>query len=136
MQLPQLDSVHAETFETSMKRGTQVLGPAVCDPLVRTRPVEPAFRCDDEVVRIRMQRLRDELFGDERTVRVGRVDEVHSELDGPSQNSNALASIGWRTKNSAAGDPHRTVCHAIDGEISSNRYRARGCGGRGGGCRT
>src|SRR5213079_1449625 len=88
MKLIDIDSVHPEAPETSFNRFAQVLRTAVVCPLVRARAVPPALGCDHEVLRIRMQRLCNQVFAYVRPVRIRCVDEVDAQLHSAPKHRN------------------------------------------------
>src|ERR1044072_4838204 len=67
-----------------------------------------------------MQRLRDQLFADFRTVRLGRVDEIHAELDRALEDANRFIAILRRTPDAFAGDAHRAEAEPVDREIAAD----------------
>lgn len=77
-----------------------------------------------------MRRLVDQLFGDERAVGVGRVEERHTELDRASQNPDRLVVVTRRAPDSGARQLHRSVAQAAD---SRRAPEVEGAGGRGDG---
>ena len=101
-------------------------------PLLRAGPDEAALRGHDEVVGVRVERFGDEVFGDERAVRVGRVDEVDAELDGAAEDAEGLVAVGGRPPDSFAGDAHGAVAHAMDREVAAEGEGAGSLSGRGG----
>ena len=75
-----------------------------------------------------MQRLADQVFADERSVRVRRVDEVDPELRQPPQDTQRLVSIVRLTPDALARDAHRAEAESIDGEVAADVERAAGRG--------
>ena len=63
VQLVQVDPLELQPAQARLARLAQMLGPAVADPVLQS-PAEPALRRDDEPVRIRVQRLGDDLLAD------------------------------------------------------------------------
>jgi len=82
VQLVERDALEAEVAQAQLGLLAQVLGTADRSPVAGTRPGEPGLGRDDEIVGVRVQRLLDQFFGDERPVRVGRIDEVDAEFYG------------------------------------------------------
>src|ERR1700730_589197 len=82
--------------------------PAVFDPLVRARPLEPTLRRDDDAFRIGIQSLGDDALADIGPVRIRSVDEIDSEFDGTSHDANSLAPIRRLAPDPLPGEPHRT----------------------------
>ena len=72
-----------------------------------------------------MQRLGDEFLGHVRSVRVGRVDEIHSELDGAAKHADGFFLVRRLSEDARAGDAHGAKAHAIDDEIAAERDAPR-----------
>jgi hypothetical protein len=135
VQLPEIDAIELQSFQASVERLSQVLGPAVGDPLVRAGSLEAALRGDHQTRRVRMQRLGDQLFGYERPVGVRRVDEIHAELHGAPEHANRLVVIGWRSPHALAGDAHGAIAHATNRQVPAQSDRPRGRSRLDGECR-
>src|SRR5205807_8703900 len=69
--LIQVDSLQPKPAQAALDGLADVLGTAVGLPAVGPRPGETRLRGNDQVVGIRVERLRDQLFADVRAVRVG-----------------------------------------------------------------
>src|SRR6266480_7360771 len=93
--------------------------PTVWHPLARSGPGQTAFRGDNKSLGIRVERLRYEQFACFRPVRVGGVDQVHTEFDGAPQNLERVLSIRRPTPNPFPGDAHRAKAESIDREIAA-----------------
>ena len=81
VELVERDLLELEPPQASLAGLDQVVRPAVLRPLPGTGALEAALGRDHEIIRVRRQRLADELLADVRTVGVGGVDEVDAELD-------------------------------------------------------
>ena len=103
MQLVEIDAVEPQAAEAPVELFAKTLRPCIRNPLTRTWTIESAFRGDHEISRIRMQRFRDQLFADVRSVRLSGVDEIHAELDRPAKNGEAFLAIFRRTPDAVAG---------------------------------
>src|SRR2546430_2218105 len=113
MQLVQVDSLELQAPETPVTRGPQMLGATAHLPPIRSRAQESGLGGDDEVVRIRMERLRDEPFAHLGSVRVRRVDQCDAELHGPAQDGDRLGVIARLPPNPLARDPHGPEAEAV-----------------------
>src|SRR4029079_12368352 len=130
-----VDGVDAKPAQAPLARLPQVLRPAVLRPLAAVaRPHQSALRRDDEVVRIRMERLGDQLLADVRAVRVGGVYVFAAELHGAAQHGARIVDVGGRAGDPGPGQAHRAEAEAVDLELPGDRERSgRGGGGHGGG---
>src|SRR4051812_42399622 len=120
MKLEQRDLVEPETSQRALALALQVRRVAVHDPLARARPLEAGLGADHEVVRVRVERLRYQAFGDLRPVRVGRVDEVHAELDGPLEDAAALVGVVRLAPDPAPGQLHRAEAGPLPGQLAAD----------------
>ena len=66
-----------------------------------------------------MERFCYEQFACFRPVRIGRVDQVHTEFDGAPQDFERVLSIRRPTPNPFPGDAHRAEAEPIDREIGA-----------------
>src|SRR5580692_2534703 len=71
------------------------------------------FGDDHEILRIRMERLFDQLIGHMRSVVVARVNVVHARLYRLSQNSNGGIHIFRWSPDARASQLHGAVAHAV-----------------------
>src|SRR6185437_14738390 len=74
-----------QSLQARMAGRPQVLGPPIMipRPLVGTR--QSTLGCDQQPTRIRIQCLRNEILVYERTIRIGGINEIDSQLDGSPQ---------------------------------------------------
>ncbi|MDT5245516.1 MAG: hypothetical protein QOD36_2892, partial [Mycobacterium sp.] len=86
----------------------------------RAGALQAALGRDDQIVRIGMKRLGDEVLGNVGTVGDGGVDEVHAELDGATQHANAFVTVSGRAPYTVAGDAHGTEPQAVDREVAAD----------------
>lgn len=133
VQLPQIDALDLEALEASLERLAQMAAVSVRRPLIRSGPLEATLCRDHQPLRIRVQRLGDEFLGHVWPVRVGRVDEIHSELDGAPKHADRFFLVRRRPENARASDAHGAQAHAIDDEIAAERDAPRAGRGRGAG---
>src|SRR5437762_4886215 len=74
-----------------------------------------------------------ERFGDEQLVRfrsvsVGGIDQIHTELDRALQHLDRVCAVGWPTPNAFARETHRAETEPVHFEIAAdleNRVRRR-----------
>ena len=78
-------------------------------------------------VRVRRERLADDLVGDVRPVEVGGVDVGDAELDGLAKHGDCCVAILRRAEDSGAGELHRAVADAGEFEIGYRVGAARQC---------
>src|SRR5437867_7270743 len=81
MQLPQIDPLEFQSLETFIDSLCQIFRPPVRHPLSRTGPGLTAFGRNDESFRIRIQRFGNEQLVRFRTVSIGGIDEIHTQLE-------------------------------------------------------
>src|ERR1700737_1827189 len=96
-----------QPMKTTLDCVPQMLRPTVLDPFVRPGSLKTGFGRDQKIGRIWMQRLGDETLGNYRTVGVGRVDEIDSQLDRAPQDSDRLGMVGRFSPDARAGELHR-----------------------------
>ena len=73
---------------------------------------------DAQVIRVRRERLADDLVGDVRPVEVGRVDVVDAELDRGAEHGDRLGPVGRRPEDPGAGQLHRAEPDPGDGLVA------------------
>jgi len=76
----------------------------------------------------RMERFGDEQLVRFRSVSVGGIDQIHTELDRALQHLDRVCAVGWPTPNAFARETHRAETEPIDFEIAAdleNRVRRR-----------
>ena len=118
MQLIHIDPLQPQPLQASLHGRLQVLRRGIVGPLPRAHALPSTFGRDHQARRIRRQRLRDQFFRDIRTIRIRRVDKVDTQLDCAPQRIQGRAAILRRTPYPLAGNPHRTVSHAVDGKVA------------------
>src|SRR4051812_44156225 len=104
MQLIEIDAIDAKPRQTSFELLTEMFGPAIRRPLVRSRPIQSAFRRDDHAMGIGMQRFCDKRLADVRPIRLRGIDEGDAEFHGASQCRNRFCTIAWRSPGSRSRD--------------------------------
>ena len=119
VQLIEIDPVEFQPLETFIYALRQALGPTVWHPLSRAGAGIAALGRDDQSFGIRMQRFRNQELVRFRPVSVGRVDQIHSELDCASQNLFCVLAIGRPTPNPGARQAHRAKAEPINRKISA-----------------
>ena len=85
---------------------------------------------------VRVQGLGQDLLGHVRPVRVGGVDQVHPELDGPPGDPDGQSTVGGLAPDALARQAHRAETETVDGaevgdlEGAALQRRSRGCHAR------
>jgi hypothetical protein len=123
MQLQQVDARELEPAQAPLNALLEPFGSRVDRPSVRSPPNEPRFRCDDDAGRIWRERFGDYFFADERSVRIGRIDEIHAAFDDVPNQFDGAGSVGRRSPNPAPRDAHRSEAKTVDGQIAADRNR-------------
>jgi hypothetical protein len=120
VQLVQVDALDAQAAQARLAGGAQVLGPAVGVPALRRRPHDAALGRDHEPRRVGMQCVGDQPLVGLGAVGVGRVDEVHAELDRTVQHSSRFVPIRRVAPDAGTGEPHRPVTEAVHPQVAAN----------------
>src|SRR4029453_3168662 len=107
----------------------EVRRPAVGLPAVGAWPDQAALGRDDQVVRVRVERLGDQGLADRGAVRVGGIEEVDAQLHHPPERGDGLVAAGRVAPDTGTGDPHGPEPHPVDGQVTAYVY---GPGRRGG----
>src|SRR5205085_6990148 len=81
VELPEIDPLHPEPAEAALQLPPKIFGLAILDPAAGTGPLQSGLRCDHQSW-VGMQSLGDELLGHMWSIRVGRVKEVHPQVNG------------------------------------------------------
>jgi hypothetical protein len=94
-------------------------------------PGQATFGGDDEVVRVGVQRGRDQRFGDGRTIGGGGVDEVDAQLHRPAEHLRGLGRIAGRPPDAGASELHGAETETVDGVVTDLDGPGLGRGGGG-----
>src|SRR5207247_11154139 len=113
-QLPESDPLEFQSLETFIDGLCQIFRTTVLFPFSRTGPGLTAFRRDNESFRIRIQRFGNEELVRFRTVSIGCVDEIDSQLDRSLQNFLRVLPIRRPTPDPLACQPHRPKTEPVD----------------------
>src|SRR6476620_10655549 len=125
MELVEGNLVQSQSPQTSLARCLEMFGPAVDWPPVRAGPLVSPFRGDDEVIGIAVEGLGNQCLAHVRPVRIGRVDEVHTEFDRPLEYRFGDLTIRRLTPDPRAGYPHRAETEPVDRQIATDAHRPR-----------
>jgi hypothetical protein len=87
-------------------------------------PYEARFGRNDEIRRIRIQRLRNQSLRDFGPVRIRSVDDRDAELDGGFQDRNRLVVVGRLAPNAGPRDAHCAKAEPMHRKIAANRKGA------------
>jgi hypothetical protein len=124
MELIQGDMVQPQASQAALASLPQMFRSAVGMPLSGAGAYESTLGRDDQILRVRMERLGDELLAHVRAVGVRSVDEVDPELDGSAQHSAGLVSVGRIAPDASAGDAHGAEAEAVDRQVATNIDRS------------
>ena len=125
MKLVEVDALEAQGAQAAFECRAQVFGSSVGGPLVGGGPQQSALGGDHETVGIRIQRLGDELLADPGSVAVGRVDEVHAQLDRATQHAPGFGAVRRVADDALAGDTHRPEPEPMHRKIAADGDAAR-----------
>jgi hypothetical protein len=129
VELVDVDPLQPQAAQAPLASLVEVVRATVSVPLPGARSQEPALGRDHQVVRIGMERLGDQALAHLGPVRVRRVDEVDSQVDGASKDPLRGLGVGRIAPDPGAGDSHRPEAHPADLEVAAQRERAGGGGG-------
>src|SRR6201996_9492438 len=129
MELVHVDAIEAKPLETAFDGFGEMLWAGIVQPLKRSTALPSTLGGHDESGRVRVQGLGNQLFGNIRTIRVGGIDEVDAQFNGPAQSGKRLRLVFGGAPNPFPGDPHGSVTQAIDGEVSTESNGSGCCGG-------
>ena len=94
-------------------------------PLAGAGTHEAGLGRDEHLLRVRVQRLAQDLLAHVRPVRISGVDEVDAELDGAPHDANALVAVGRLAPDARAGQLHRAITDPADGEVPADAHGGR-----------
>ena len=109
-----VESLEAEVPEVVVHARDQVVLAVRRLPRSVVAPDRPELGDDHQPFGIWVQRLPDDLVSDVRAVEVAGVDVVDAGRDGLAKNSHGLVRVFGRSKDTGAGQLHRTVAHPVD----------------------
>ena len=92
MQLVDVDPVETQSLQAAFHRLAQMRGAGIMGPLVRPRAIPSSLGRNDKVLGIGRQRFGDQLFADIGPIRISRIDEIDSQLDGPAKDGNCACA--------------------------------------------
>src|SRR4051812_34121082 len=119
MQLVQVDALELQALKTPFQILAQLLRPAVLVPARRLRPHQAAFRADDQVLQIGMQRLCDADLAVMRAVALRGIDEIRAELISAAQHAVRVRLVLRRSPDvRVLDDAHRAVADAVYAELT------------------
>ena len=120
VQLVEVDPVEPQPPQARLAALLEPLGARVARPLAGTGPPQAALGRDHEPVRIRVERLGDQVLAHLRAVRVGRVDQVDAELHDAPEEALGLLRIVGRAPDALPGDPHGAEPEAVNLEVTAD----------------
>lgn len=130
-QVDDVDRVDAEVAQVVLDRRAQLVGAQCLGPAALRRPPGAHLGDDDQLLRIGVQRLADELVDHVRAVVVAGVDVVHAQLDRPPEDGDRLGAVGRRAHHVRARELHRAVAEAEDGAVAEGVGAGGLCGADG-----
>src|SRR5699024_1734093 len=89
----QVDRLHAKAFQGSINGLADVVRGAVQSRFASSFEVEPEFCCNSDLVADRAERSTEEFFVHERSVDLCSVEECHAEVNGSSDDPDAICVI-------------------------------------------
>src|SRR5206468_11028704 len=107
-------------FETFIDALFEIFRPTVGHPLAWARPGITALGRDDESFGIRVKRFFNEQFIGFGSVRVRRVDQVHTKLDGVLQDLARILAVWRPTPNALSCETHRSEPKSVDRQIATD----------------
>ena len=81
MELIDIDAIQTQAFQAAFQGFCEVFAAGIMSPLSGTGTLPSSFGGDDQVGWVWIQRFCNQFFRDGRTIGIGRVDEVHVEVD-------------------------------------------------------
>jgi transcriptional regulator with XRE-family HTH domain len=117
-QVHDVERVESEVPQVVVDLLAQLGGGAGVRPAAVLVATGADLRDDVQVVRVRGERLADELVGDVRAVDVGRVDVVDAELDRLAQHGDRRVVVLRRPEDAGAGELHGAVADAGELEVA------------------
>src|SRR5579875_2174012 len=97
-----------------------MFGTSVAVPDAGARTQQSAFGGDDQPLRVRVERLSDQLFAHVWPIGVGGIDKINAQFDGTAQYRDALLLILWWPPDTWPRKAHGTETEAIDREVAAN----------------
>src|SRR5713226_1583012 len=101
--MKQLNALESEQPKALLGLSLEIRWPAIASPKSWPGPRQPGFCRNDEVARVRVERLMDNPLAHLGTVRISGVDERHAQLDGAAKYANHLVVIAWGSPHSWSG---------------------------------
>src|SRR5579864_6194137 len=119
MKLVDVDAFEPQPFQAALNGFTKVSRGGIVNPLVWTRPLPTALRGNDNAVRVRMQGFGNDLFADVWSIGIRSVNEIDTQLHGPTKNGERRLAIFWRAPNALSGKAHGAETEAMDGKLTT-----------------
>src|ERR1700676_2063744 len=119
MQLVHINAIKSQSLQAALHSLPQVRRGRIVGPLIRPRAIPSTFGSDHEVARIRRQRFSDQFFANMGTVRISRIDEVDSQLDGAAKDCYCGRRIFRWSPDSLPCNTHGPVAETVDREFTS-----------------
>ena len=120
VQLVEVDAVELQPPQAGLAALPRAAPAARRAATGRDRSPQAALRRDHEPVRVRMERLGDQVLAHLRAVRVRRVDQVDAELDDAPEEALGLLRVVGRAPDAVARDPHGAEAEAVNLEVTAD----------------
>jgi hypothetical protein len=127
VQLDEVDPVELQVPQRQLHLLLEVGGASHRVPLPRAGADQARLGADHQLLRVRVQRLGDDLLADEGAVGVGGVDEVDALLDGRADDAHGGVVVDRLAPDAGAGELHGAVAEPVDGQIPTDAERVCGC---------
>src|SRR5262249_23611824 len=112
-EIDDVESVQAEISQVVMNAVDKVLAGESMKPGLVGTPTIAHLGDDHETIRVRIERLPDELIVHIRNVEVGDIDVVQAGLHRLPENSDGGVDIAWRSPHLRTSKLHCTVAHSV-----------------------
>src|SRR5439155_18832071 len=102
-----------------------VFGTAVGRPLIRPLARQPALGGDNQLGWIGVQRFRDQVLGNMRTIGIGCIDEVDAEVNRRAQYGPRLLQVYRISPDPWTREAHGTEAETMNRQVASQKERFR-----------
>jgi hypothetical protein len=120
MELENVNSFKAQAVQTSFARSAQVFRPSIRHPSIRSGAIKACLCRDHQACRIWVQSFSNDFFAHRRPVRVGRINEINSDINSPPQDSNRFSTVFGLAPNSLSGDSHCAKPEPVNAQIPTD----------------
>src|SRR5216684_4698597 len=121
MQLINVDTVQAQSLETSLNRLAKMRGSCIVGPLIWAGTVPASLGGNYKAGRVRKQRFGNQFLAYIWTVRVRSIDEIDIKLHGSTKNGQSCFAIFRRPPDAFAGKAHSAEAETMHGNFPAER---------------